>query len=179
MNKLVKNASFALLLTSSLQAECLVDYSVMYLIANQEMHIKKDIGYPYLISFNESKDSKLAKKKLKELDWLDARTLDCKNSNECVRTLVSINAIGVKNLDLGAYQINQKWYSYKNLSEYFNLKKSYHNACKIVYSHYKETGVWSWKTIARYHSKTPKHNARYAKGLETLYIKLKNKGEES
>lgn len=176
MNKAVRSFSFALLLTSILQAECLVDYSVMYLVANQEMHKKRDIGYPYLISFNNPEDAKKTKNKL-DLSWIDERTIDCKDLDRCEESLKLINNLEINNLDLGAYQINQKWYSFENKNEYFNLEKSYNNACKIIYGHYKETGVWDWNTIARYHSKTPQYNEKYAENLKTLYIKLKKEGD--
>lgn len=179
MNKAVKSFSIILLLASSLKAECLVDYSVMYLIANNEMHKERDVGYPYLISFNSPKDAQLAKESIKDLHWLDKRSVDCKSPSECKKNLESINLLGINNLDLGGYQINQKWYNYSDSSEYFNLKKSYENACNILYSHFEETGVWNWQTIARYHSKTPKYNTRYAERLRTLYQKLQNKGDKS
>ncbi|MBW6487553.1 hypothetical protein [Sulfurimonas sp.] len=177
MNKAAKSFSFSLLLASMLQAECLVDYSVMYLIAKNEMHEKRDIGYPYLISFNNPNDSKKAKEKISDLNWLDGRTVDCKGIDICENTLASINLLDIYNLDLGAYQINQKWYFFKDKNEYFNLEKSYNNACRIVYGHYEETGTWDWKTIARYHSKTPEHNKQYAERLKASYIKIK--GDQS
>ncbi len=160
-----------LFLSKSLLAECLVDYSVMYVLAKNERHTSKDIGYPYLISFNNQKDALKAKNTL-ELNWLDSRTVDCKSLENCQVKLSNINSMQITNLDLGGYQINQSSFSFSDKTEYFNLKKSYENACNIVYAHYLETNEWSWKTIARYHSKTPKLNKPYAMNLEKKYANL-------
>lgn len=160
-----------LFLVKPIGAECLVDYSIMYVLAKNERHTSKDIGYPYLISFNNKEDALKAKNTLK-LNWLDNRTVDCKSLENCQSNLSSINSMQITNLDLGGYQINQNSFNYSDKTEYFNLKKSYENACNIVYAHYLETDEWSWKTIARYHSKTPKLNKPYAMNLEKKYANL-------
>jgi len=165
-----------LILASSLYANCKVDYSVLYAIASNERSLSRDIGYPYLISFNISKEAIKIKKTLPKLVWIDNRTIDCQTEDKCKKLLYKLNKMEIKNLDLGAFQINQNHFTYEDFSNYFNLKKSYQNACNIIYGHYKETGVWDWKTIARYHSKTPKINARYASRLQNKYIKITQRG---
>lgn len=170
MQKLVRIFSI-LALTTSLYAECRVDYAVMYLLANNERHMKRDIGFPYLISFNNDKDKEKAKKIL-NLNWLDNRTVDCINLDNCKKNLRSINELNIKNLDLGAFQINQRYFDYENLDDYFILKKSYNKACSIIYTHYQETKKWNWGTIARYHSKTKDYNRNYATQLKKRYISL-------
>ena len=71
-------AKFGMLfLTISLNADCLVDYSIMYVLAGNERHKTRNIGYPYLISFNNAGDAKKVRGELK-LNWLDKRTVDCK-----------------------------------------------------------------------------------------------------
>ena len=173
MKVLVKSFSI-LALFSALNADCLVDYKIMYALADCENHKNRDIGYPYLISFNNKKDAIRVKKKLK-LNWLDSRSVDCRNLSTCKRNLKDINSMKITNLDLGAYQINQDIFSYKDKDNYFVLKQSYKNACDIVYKHYRETKEWTWETIARYHSKTPKYNKIYADNLKKNYLKILKK----
>lgn len=157
--------------------ECIVDYSVMYVVAQNERHSKRDIGYPYLISFNSQNDVAVAKKSAK-LNWLDNRTVDCRSTEQCKEDLRKINSLSIENLDLGAFQINQRWFGYEDKEEYFNLRKSYKNACNILLEHYKQTGEWSWKTIARYHSKTQKHNNMYKDRLVNNFKNIKTEEEE-
>jgi hypothetical protein len=181
MRLLVASSLISVFLVGILSAEqveyenvCAVDYSVMFTIAQNERHPKKDIGYPYLISFNNKDDAIKAKNTLKlQSEWLDARTIDCKSLSGCKSTLAEINNLFIGNLDLGAFQINQKAFNYSDSSEYFNLKKSYKNACAIVYQHYRDTGKWDWGTIARYHSKTPVYNQAYKRRLVSNYEKIK------
>jgi len=174
---MLKTSSLIILFASSLLlAECKVDYSVMYSIANCEKHGKREVGYPYLISFNSKKEAKKAKQVLK-LNWLDSRSVDCLSLNKCKENLESLEKLGIKNLDLGAYQINKYWFDYKDYDEYFVLVKSYENACTKVYQNYKDTKVWSWETIARYHSKTPKFNKKYASCLQKKYSSLNLQGD--
>ena len=128
--------SFSLVVLSALlYADCPIDYSVMYVLAGNEKHITKDIGYPYLISFNNTKDAEKARDKL-ALNWLDGRTVDCTDLTICKSNLKEINSLMVTNLDLGAFQINQDCFNFENTDQYFVLKKSYEKACNIVYSHY-------------------------------------------
>jgi len=159
---------FSIFLATFSNAECLIDYSVLYAVASCERHIKRDVGYPYLISFNNKSDVNKAKKNL-TLNWMDNRTVDCKSRDNCKKKLKTLNDLNINNLDLGGYQICQRSFNYKDYDEYFTLKKSYQNACGIIYSHYKETKKWSWQTIARYHSKTPKLNRSYSECLKRKY----------
>lgn len=170
MKKLAKNLSI-LAFSTILYADCTVDYSVMYVIAKNERHALKDVGYPYLISFNNQDDANKARKEL-NLNWLDKRTVDCGELSTCKSNLLNLNLIKITNLDLGAYQINQNFNNFENANEYFVLKKSYEKACDIVYRHYQETKKWDWQTIARYHSKTQKYNHIYAANLEEKYANL-------
>lgn len=170
VKRLVKSLN-ALVLSSFLYADCSVDYPIMYVIAKNEKHANRNVGYPYLISFNSEKDASRARQELK-LNWLDKRTVDCSDLETCKSNLLEINSMKITNLDLGAYQINQKSFNFEDADEYFVLKNSYENACDIVYSHYLETKKWDWQTIARYHSKTEKFNRIYAVNLEEKYTNL-------
>ncbi|PCI30929.1 MAG: hypothetical protein COB67_00295 [SAR324 cluster bacterium] len=147
--------------------ECSVEYPLMLSLATQERHPAKEIGYPYLISINLSNDKLLAKKNVTKNYWLDKRTIDCKNSENCVKIYKKLYSLGIKNVDLGAYQINPKFHKHKE-SDYFMLDKSYIIACKFIESLNKELG-WSWETIASYHSRTPNLNNAYKKRIQKIY----------
>ncbi|WP_294961485.1 hypothetical protein [Sulfurimonas sp.] len=154
----------ALIICLSAQSdECKVDDNIMYGIATIEKNKHTPVGYPFLISLNSAKDQKSirANDELSYL-FLDVRTIDCVNQKNCVSVLKSLKAKGIKNLDLGAFQICQLFWEMPE-ADYFDIKKSYLKACSIVMSHNKKK--WSWKNIAKYHSKTKKHNNRYKKEL--------------
>lgn len=154
-----------------LYGECKVDYSILYTIAAQERHIDKPIGYPYLISFNSAKSAIKSKRKLK-LNWLDKRTIDCSNLQNCKNKLSEINNLGIYNLDLGAFQHNQLVFNYKDKDKYFILKENLSMTNKILCDIYKEHYKWNWNTIAKYHSRTPSVNKQYAEHLKILYVKI-------
>ena len=161
-----------LIVFSSLaNAECKVNYDVIYSIASCERHKEKAVGYPYLISFNESKDAKKARNEL-TLNWLDRRSVDCINQDECSKQLEDIENLNISNIDIGAFQLNYLFNKFAENKDYFSIKKSYEKACGNVERHYREKKTWDWSTIARYHSKTPVHNRRYAECLIKEYSKL-------
>lgn len=144
--------------------ECKVDDRIMFAIATIERHPKTPIGYPFLISLNSSKDQKKAiKNKTLKNFFLDKRTIDCDNKETCVKILSILEDNGIKNLDLGGFQLNYLYWDMKNNQDYFNIKKSYKKACAIVMSHNKNK--WTWENIAKYHSKTKKYNESYKKNL--------------
>ena len=65
----------------------------------------------------------------------------------------------IYNLDLGAFQLNYKYKKMK-IKNYFSFSKSYKKACAILNGLIDKYG-YSWKSIARYHSGTPKYNYAY------------------
>ena len=149
---------------------CSIDYSIMYAIQKVERHAKLEVGYPYIISFNSKNDRAKVKKKL-DLNWIDSRSVDCQETVQCENTLDKILKLKVKNVDLGAFQINYKYHTMK-LDEYFNHKKSYLRACRIIERLIRKYGM-SADTVARYHSSTKKHRVRYAKKLFKSYVEEK------
>ncbi|MCK9549283.1 hypothetical protein [Aquamicrobium sp.] len=153
--------------------ECVIDYRLMYTIASNERHHKKPIGYPYLISFNKPSQKKVLPANIRSL-MLDGRTIDCKNSNTCVQILTYLSQNGVKNLDLGAFQINYMYHGKKaSLASFFNLKESYDIARDLAEIHVKKHGC-TWKSLARYHSATQKYNQRYTNNLKKNYMRSYN-----
>lgn len=141
--------------------ECSIDDKVMFAIAENERSKYKPIGYPYLISLNNSSDKDKLGESLKKY-MLDGRTIDCKYSELCIKILDLLIKNKITNLDLGAYQINYIFYKIP-LNEYFDISKSYLKACKIVKKHTKKD--MSWKNIAKYHSGTPEFNKIYREKL--------------
>lgn len=149
----------------------------MYTIATAERQKNRSVGYPYLISFNNRKDVKKAKKNIK-LNWLDNRTVDCSSLDNCKKKLSAINKLEINNLDLGAFQHNQRCFNYKDKDNYFVLKKNYEKTKEILCNLYKENKEWDWNIVAKYHSRTPSINMNYAQNLRRIYanlIKRKNR----
>jgi hypothetical protein len=140
----------------------------MYALAKNERHLKKDVGYPYLICFNKKEDAKKFKHKYGFL-MMDWRTLDCKNKNSCVRIAAEIIKSGIKNIDMGAFQINYLYYKYP-IKDYFSLEQSYSNACDILMQ-LKDKYGWSWATIGKYHSFRKKRSLVYAKKIHDFIYK--------
>jgi len=149
---------------------CPVSHEILYLIASAERSEKREIGYPYLISFNNEKEKKQAKK-IANFTWIDNRTVDCLNTENCTQALSFLLKNKIKNLDLGPYQLNYK-YQKLELNDYFNIKQSYIYACNLIYNNIKKYG-YSWDTIAKYHSHTKKYKEIYLKILSRKIKKIK------
>ena len=97
--------------------KCSLSYDLMEVIAKVEGSPKRDVGYPFIISFNNPVKYK---KVLKGMNFksINNRTLDCKSKNNCVSILSELEKKGIKNLDLGAFQMN---YIYHNWLIIMNL----------------------------------------------------------
>lgn len=162
----------SLLVTFNLFAkECKLDYSIMYLIAMNERHPQRNIGYPYLISFNNKKDAKIARKYFNE--FIDSRTMDCKNKDKCVEITKILIEANITNLDLGAFQISYRHHKHKIFS-YYDLKKSYNIGCLIAQRNIDLNNI-KFSDIAKYNSFKKKRNRAYAKKIQRNYLRLKSK----
>ena len=171
MQLLKKQKLFFILIfiTSSLlgyEPKCKLKNEFLYAIAENEKHRSKDVGYPYLISFNNKKDAKRVKKYLLMLEgkWLDWRTYDCKNKELCSDISEILINHGVSNLDLGHMQISYYWHPMK-LSYYFDFNKSNEKACLIIKDLVSKYGM-SWKTIGKYHNFNDKRNKKYREKIK-------------
>ncbi|MFA5454001.1 MAG: hypothetical protein WC272_01630 [Sulfurimonas sp.] len=154
------------LIITNVLGDCKIDNNLMLSILLNERHFAKRPGYEYLISFNNTTEAKSFRGIYKEL-FLDERTLDCRNLNNCVNLLNNLVKQGVTNIDLGAYQLNYKHQKLKH-EEYFKIEPSYYKACNYVEQMVHELG-YSWRSIASYHSKTEKYNQIYRKNLISTY----------
>lgn len=160
--KRTKLVLFTFLLSINIFAsECSVEDTIMYSIAEVEKSKHRAVGYQYLISFNKSDDAEEVEDTFKAL-MIDKRTMDCNSQELCVEITTYLIDKGIVNLDLGAFQINYRVWKMKH-SDYFDLRKSYQKACKIVTGNNKNG--WTWKRVANYHSRTPKYNKKYKKRL--------------
>lgn len=157
--------------------QCRIPYSVMYAFANVESGYHKG-GYPFVIGLNTESDIKTAKKNLANFRWLEARTLDCEDSKKCTEVAEFLIDSGIENFDAGIFQINHKWHHQyaSSPSDYFDIPKSYQIACNVITDCVKVYG-YGWKGISCYHSRTPKHNKRYAWRIHEQLI-LQNQGEK-
>lgn len=149
--------------------QCEIDYTIMYAIAATEGHGKREIGYPYLISLNQKITNKKEIKKKFHIIFLDKRSIDCKNKNTCVALTHYLVNKEVKNIDLGAFQINYIYHPLP-IEVYFDLKKSYKYACFYIEKLVKKYG-YTWSNIAKYHSFNRGENKKYLKRLQQNYIK--------
>lgn len=168
-----------------LQVECGLSHESMVLIAKTERHPKRNLGYPYLISFNNLSEAKAIYPVYKDFfipnKGID-RTIDCKNEEICVDILNDLIGRGITNLDLGGFQVNYKMHKdgfsdyYNNhheplsKQEFFRLAESYEYACAYAEKHVERWGP-TFKALAMYHSKNPKHRDVYAKRMYDEYKK--------
>lgn len=156
--------------------ECEIGYKVLYTIAQAERHPKKEVGYPYLISFNKTQQIAILKKLKPELKYkvLDKRSVDCLNTHNCVLIFKELQKHSINNVDLGAFQINPIYHKYP-AEQYFTLKSSLLIACQIV-TDLKNKYGWSWESLARYHSYKKNNNYKY-QGYLKRYAQTNGNGE--
>ena len=154
------------LYSQNIRRSCSIDNDIMLSILKTESHKDKTIGYPYLISFNNRIDQKIVRKTSIKKYLLDNRTIDCKDKDTCIKITKTLLEVGINNLDLGAFQINYEFHKMK-VEKYFSFKESYFKACSFISKLIKNHG-YNWRTIAMYHSATPKYNYNYLKKISLL-----------
>ena len=137
---------------------------------------------PYLIRTNDTDNLKRFEKIVRKYphsypDKNDKLVIDCHNEDNCVKISIDLISSGISNIDLGLFQINYDSFPF-NMYTYFNEQFGYRNACKVVLSKIKITKDWDWRTLAAYHSLTPKHNENYQNKLMTNYQYLLKKEKE-
>lgn len=153
---------------------CYIDSDIMFLVAATESHKKREIGYPFLISLNMKKDKDKTTIIVQRLglEMLDNRSIDCKSKLQCIQAMKYLEAINVKDVDLGGYQINYKLHKTK-LGVFFDYKKSYLKACRYLTIRTLREDKMDFNAIANYHSTTKKINQIYADKLKINAIKYK------
>lgn len=156
--------------------ECPYDKKVIYSILMNERSPYRRLGYEHIISFNNTLDAKKVKSnsELKKY-FLNSMTMDCNNTDNCIRITSYLLKNGIKNLDLGAFQINTKSHSLP-LTTYFDYQKSYMFTCDYLKKNVDLYG-FNWFAVASHHSRTPEYNEDYQEKLKANYqilLKLDN-----
>ena len=76
---------------------------------------------------------------------------------------------GVKNVDVGCFQINYRWHgnAFRSLDEMFDPKSNALYAARFLQDLYREFGTWT-QAAGAYHSRTPRYADRYKKKFRSL-----------
>lgn len=153
---------------------CKIDKKILYAILMNE-GLSNNKGYEYIISFNNNSDARRVKRTSLKQFFINSRVLDCKNQILCEVILLKLHEAKIKNVDLGAFQINYKYHTLPK-KDYFRLEPSYKYACNFIENNIKKYG-YNWYAIASYHSATPYYNYKYQKNLKKNYKKIMQKLE--
>lgn len=165
LKKVLTSALLVVLSKNSIFADCNLKHELMFSIAAVERHMQRDIGYPYLISFNNKEDFLKLKKILDSYEYKyktfknDKRTIDCLSEEGCSAIVNTLIDNGIVNMDMGAFQICYRWNKFP-IRNYFDLSQNYADACKLISHHIAVDGN-TWESIGNYHSKTKKLNRLY------------------
>jgi hypothetical protein len=141
-----------------------IPYKIIYAIAGAERSIKKDVGYPYIIGINKKTDIQKITSILPKRYFLNRRAIDCKDLKTCTKMTSLLIKHNIKNLDLGAFQLNYRYHKLP-IKNYFILPKAIKKVKEILLGHINRYG-YNLKAIASYHSKTPVFNKKYQKRLK-------------
>lgn len=154
--------------------KCILEDDILITILMNERSEERNIGYEYLISLNNVEDQKRIKNDtyFKPM-MINNRTIDCIDSNTCVEVLNKLLEMNIKNLDVGAYQVNSVYHlgAFDTYHDLFNIDKSRKFACDYTMSKVNRLG-YSWESIAAYHSETPEYNEIYKNDLIKNYERL-------
>lgn len=143
---------------------------VMDAIVNTEAYKENGVINPYVVCLNTKADIQ----KATEYGMVvDGRAIKCKSEELCVETVLALEMLGIKNVDVGAYQINLVFHPTDSVEDYFNMDTARASAEAIVLGHIKRDG-YTWESIAKYHSGTPELNRRYAMKLYSYVYKETN-----
>lgn len=90
------------------------------------------------------------------------------NSSDALENWVAeTQAQGLRSIDVGCMQVNQKWHAHQfsSLVEAIEPKTNVDYAARFLTALYRETGNW-WEAAGRYHSSTPALKEIYLRKLE-------------
>jgi len=159
---MLKKTSFlTLMLAAAAMAEIRFDPVVLDAIKYNECDIINERCHPFTIRLN----TKNGRKKATKLGFdVDRGLVRFKYSDEAVSAAKLLIEAGVKNMDMGAYQINYRFHPSNDLDIYFDEARARDFASKILSALTEQHG-YSWETLGRYHSGTADLNREY-------YLKL-------
>jgi len=137
-----------------------VDWRIVESIGELEGIRKGGKPYPYIIRVNTRGV------RIKGIKEISPNVYDCLNEELCRAVARKLVEAGVKNFDVGYFQVN--YYHYKNygrreelLREGFSYEGEYRIVCRIV-SKLLERYGYTARAVARYHSSRPDENYAYA-----------------
>ena len=84
---------------------------------------------------------------------------------------------GVRNIDIGCFQINYRWHGehFDSVSHMLDPAANGLYAAHFIASLYRETGSWA-AAAGAYHSRTPVHARRYRQRFQRIYARLDSDG---
>lgn len=84
---------------------------------------------------------------------------------------------GVRNIDLGCFQINYRWHGdhFDSLAQMLDPAANALYAATFIASLYRETGTWE-AAAGAYHSRTPVHARRYRQRFRRIFASLDSDG---
>lgn len=129
---------------------------VLFAIRNNECYNDKGYCNPYVIRINKQND--IAKANNNGISTNGPHIL-CYDANRCANTAEQLIRLGVKNIDLGPYQINYFWNGKYELAGYFELDSAEIRAKEIIGELINQYG-YSWTTLGRYHNYDPDNLSR-------------------
>lgn len=148
---------------------------VLFAIRNNECY--DDGGYcnPNVIRLNKQSDIEKANS---NGIYTHGSHVLCYDQDRCSETAEQLIKLGIKNIDLGPYQINYYWNGKYELSGYFDLDVAEMRAREILRGLITQYG-YSWTTLGRYHNydpNNPSRNQKYYKRMQSYIYSDRWKG---
>ena len=163
----MKKIVFYVLLPLSLFAKDIeLPLIVLDAIKHSECLQEEGICNPYFIRINRVKDIKKAKKLGFHLKH--TYILKCYDTSRCEASAKKLISNGIKNIDIGPYQINYFYHPTSNLAEYFEFNSAKLHAQKILSNLINKYG-YNWVTLGRYHHYDPSDTSRNRNYYTKLY----------
>jgi len=143
---------------------------VLDAIKNAECLVDNGKYNPYFIRINRKLDLLTAKKNNIKMSGYILR---CQNPKRCSNYLTKLLSLGIKNMDVGPFQINymyfnDKWKKAKDFTGYFKENVAEFRARQILVGLIRTYG-YSWRTLGRYHHYDPKNQKRNIIYYTSLY----------
>ena len=95
------------------------------------------------------------------------------SSSEALDHAKSLLHQGIKNFDVGCFQINFRWHGaqFSSIEEMFDPTENARYAAQFLSELFETTGDWS-KAAGTYHSRTTKYAARYISRFDKIHAEL-------
>lgn len=139
----------------------------------EEFNIKKNL----LHTIASVESGRFVKARNKRLPWpwtvhANGKGYYFKTKQEAVDAVKSMQANGLKNIDVGCMQINLRYHgnNFSSLEDAFEPKKNVSYSASFLKKLHKRTANWA-KTAMHYHSKNASKGAKYKARLEKHFAK--------